>query len=234
MRRLFAAIALWVAMTAAPAMAQEVITSQSGNINGTEQTTGLVPMRQMPAAPALDRIQAVKVSTRSLVNEAPIFSYERMIKPKRSVELGFGFHGLAQYETNYPKGFQLKAGYKFMLPVGEEHRATAAKGQISSGFYIKPELNYVYYQRRYDCYTGNHGWQMDFEEVTRRDNNLAMLFVGGYQYAWAHVTLEHFIGIGRYWSTGGLPQVFRYGFAALGDDTHGTALTAGWKLGFVF
>lgn len=180
------------------------------------------------------RKNALKLSFFSIFYNAPLFSYERSLKPGQSVEFGVGIIG-AGYDAPGEKarGVIVKAGYKFMTSPTYYNRKLRYS-HILKGGYVKPEISLVTYTREKDigCY--------DYEEFfykTKRDRTtlFSISIIGGKQWIFNDVFLiDLFIGTG--YAVGHLADEgngWHYNYTGAVDDMP-LIFTGGLKVGFLF
>lgn len=157
------------------------------------------------------------------------FSYERSIKPGRSMEFTLGVIGIgADVNGNNPWGAYVKAGYKF-INTPSYYLKGMRYSHLLKGFYVKPELIISVYAA--DHYSYNY-----YNESTTRETKFgaAAVLNLGYQWVFSDVFLiDLFGGVGFGVASDGDEFTNLYGFMG-GYNSVPFAITGGFKIGFLF
>ncbi len=127
-------------------------------------------------------------------------TYERNVSENRNIELGLGIIGLG-YDFLWvdAKGFNLRAGYKFMLNKNSSNKF--------KGWYLKPEVFFATYTKLIDTVPFLSGLEFDFmKKSSSEDDNpifykrmttFSALANIGYQWVfWKRLTLDVNFGLG--------------------------------------
>lgn len=175
-------------------------------------------------------------------------TYERNISENRNIELGLGLIGLGYDIFGVDaKGFNIRAGYKFMLSKNSNN--------IFKGFYVKPEIFFASYNKRFDTipflsglefhYMGRWEPSPEEEEVGyyRTMNTLSLLANIGYQWVlWKRVTIDWNFGLGVNFCNPvpnqegflNFTQGYMYGVSANDKKAISGASSSSLKIGFIF
>ena len=186
-----------------------------------------------------DRKKALKLHFLSPLLEHLAFSYERSIKPGRSVESSIGFIGLGFNTDTQSKsaGLFLGTGIKFMK-TPDFYSKRLKYSHILKGAYIKPEVLLSLYRNTYENYL--FGSPSSVEED--RDILAGALAINlGKQIVYDNAFLiDYSIGLGYGFSNQGNINNFDNSdyrsnhFAFIGDDNQfPLALTFRLKIGFL-
>lgn len=162
------------------------------------------------------------------------FSYERSLKPGRSIETTLGMIGLGFDPADIdPRGVTAKFGYK-LIKTPDYIIPGMKASHILNGGYIKPEIIFNYFA--YDGYTYDYS---SYYSTSGRYNSFsgAIVLNLGKQWVISNFLIDLYIGAG-------------YGFASNGDDDYSDltnyygfvgafpgfpiALSGGLKMGFLF
>tara|TARA_R110002050_G_scaffold149463_1_gene276112 strand:+ start:166184 stop:167023 length:840 start_codon:yes stop_codon:yes gene_type:complete len=182
---------------------------------------------------------AFKIGLFSPMTGALSLSYERSLKPGKSIEGTLGLIGLGRDNSDKnPAGGYLKAGYKFIMTPDFEMRGMRYS-HLLKGFYFKPELNFAYYGRDFVTYNYNYVQQTTRGSVVAGALTLSF----GKQWVMSNVFLvDMFVGFGygfdsyktnstssnsEYYNNEG----YHYGFIVTPDLP--IAFTSGFKVGFL-
>lgn len=211
---------------------------------------------------ATNKHQAIKIDMLSYLFNAVSLSYERNIKPGKSLEVGLGIIGLGvsdeeQYDNT---GFFIRAGFKFFHP--PENKTNHIRyAHVMKGAYIRPELvvktftfDRIIYRSEYIASIHDYKY---YSIITENKINAAALMVNiGQQWVFNNrFCFDMFFGIG----TGGGKEyqsekqkteinysTFIYGKDGLDHDTGvgqgfissnntiSLSLQCGFKFGFLF
>lgn len=119
---------------------------------------------QDPEVYADQRNSAIKVDFLSPLFEHLLFSYERSIRPGRSIEMDLGLIGLGfdTYEEDKSSGIHVATGYKF-LRTPDFYSQRYKYAHILKGSYVKPQVQLSIYKNEYKG--GNYyGNQIVYED----------------------------------------------------------------------
>lgn len=157
------------------------------------------------------------------------FSYERSLKPGRSIEFTLGIIGIgADPNDNNPAGAYFKVGYKF-ISTPDYYLKGMRYSHVLKGWYAKPEFIVSIFARDHSYYSYYN------ESKTRETITAAALVVNiGKQWVFSDAFLiDLFIGGGFGVSDDGEEFTNLYGFLG-GYNSVPFALTGGFKIGFLF
>lgn len=166
----------------------------------------------------VQRRNAIKIAFFSPLTGVTAFSYERAIKPGRSLEFTLSLIGLGFNNPEDAAGIGLKAGYKFIR--SPDHYIRGMRyAHILKGGYVKPELSFA----RYNLRSTN-------EEVMKA----ALMVNLGKQWVFSDVFLvEIYVGAGYGMTTSRLEDPeYPHDFVVV-DPAFPLALDAGFRLGFL-
>ncbi|NOU48386.1 MAG: hypothetical protein HOO86_15180 [Bacteroidales bacterium] len=174
---------------------------------------------------------ALKINFLSPLMGSTGFSYERSLKPGRSVEGTIGIIGLGvdQWDEN-PGGAFVKFGYKFIKDPDFYLRGMRY-AHILKGGYIKPEIGFAAFSRE-DPYYTNYG---QIDENRGRENVISAVLqlVAGKQWIMDNAfVIDYFFGVGYGFSTSDNGS-YHYGYTVAGDGFP-ISFTSGLKVGFLF
>lgn len=168
------------------------------------------------------------------------FSYERLLKPSISWELGVGFIGLG-WDINYNRSFGgvFRGGIKFRTDPGYYSRFDQYSHPLK-GIYIMPEIVlsvYSYEDREYDGVGGRNYFLTNYDNVStikRNTKSLAILITWGKEMVYANRFAIDFFGSIGYGFSDKNNDGLNFGF--IGGDTKGfpLAFSAGIKIGVLF
>jgi hypothetical protein len=180
-----------------------------------------------PELYAMQKKNALKIGLFNFLLDNTQISYERSLKPGRSLEATLGIIGLgADASDQNARGVYTKLGYKFM-GTPNYYLKGMRYGHILNGWYAKPELVFSYYSKN----------QFDFTDLVEDSRNtvfaFAFLINVGKQWVFSdNVVLDLFLGAGYGYSDQNEFD-FQYGFIG-GENEVPIALTGGFKVGFLF
>lgn len=173
-------------------------------------------------------------------------TYERNISENRNIELGVGLIGLGYDIFGVDaKGFNIRAGYKFMLSKNSNN--------IFKGFYVKPEIFFASYNKRFDTIPFLSGLNFNFikkssseEEIKpyyRSMNTLSLLANIGYQWVlWKRLTIDLNLGLGVNFCNPvpnqegflNFSEGYMYGIFTNDEQAIFGAISSSLKIGFIF
>jgi hypothetical protein len=166
----------------------------------------------------VQRRNALKMAFLSPLTGTTSFTYERALKPGRSMEFTISFIGLGFNNPEDAAGIGLKAGYKFIR--SPDHFIRGMRyAHILKGGYVKPEFSFA----RYDLRTKN-------EEVIKA----ALMVNLGKQWVFSDVFLvDLYFGVGYGMTTSRIEDPeYPHDFVVV-DPEFPLALDAGFRLGFL-
>jgi hypothetical protein len=156
------------------------------------------------------------------------FTYERSLKPGRSMEFALGIIGIGVDDGSDARGAFVKAGYKF-INTPDFYLKGMRYSHLLKGFYVKPELIISTFVRNEYSYYG-------YNESTSRQTVFAAAAVLniGKQWVFSDVFLiDLFFGAGFGISSDGENWERLYGFMG-GYNRAPFAITGGFRIGFLF
>lgn len=166
----------------------------------------------------VQRRNAVKMAFLSPLTGTSSFSYERALKPGRSMEFTLSLIGLGFNNPEDAAGIGLKAGYKFIR--SPDHFIRGMRyAHLLKGGYVKPEFSFA----RYDLRTKH-------EEVIKA----ALMVNLGKQWVFSDVFLvDLYFGVGYGMTTARIEDPeYPHDFVVV-DPDFPLALDAGFRLGFL-
>ena len=166
----------------------------------------------------VQRRNAVKMAFLSPLTGVTSFSYERALKPGRSLEFTLSLIGLGFNNPEDAAGIGLKAGYKFIR--SPDHFIRGMRyAHILKGGYVRPEFSFA----RYNLRSKN-------EEVIKA----ALMVNLGKQWVFSDVFLvDLYFGVGYGMTTSRLEDPeYPHDFVVV-DPEFPLALDAGFRLGFL-
>jgi len=166
----------------------------------------------------VQRRNAIKMAFLSPLTGTTSFSYERALKPGRSMEFTLSLIGLGFNNPEDAAGVGLKAGYKFIR--SPDHYIRGMRyAHILKGGYVKPEFSFA----RYDLRSKN-------EEVIKA----ALMVNLGKQWVFSDVFLvDLYFGVGYGMTTSRIEEPeYPHDFVVV-DPEFPLALDAGFRLGFL-
>jgi hypothetical protein len=175
---------------------------------------------------------ALKINFLSPLMGSTSFSYERSLKPGRSMEGTIGIIGLGlDPNGENPGGAFVKFGYKFIKDPDFYLRGMRY-AHILKGGYLKPEISFAFFGHdTYDYYIDYY----PYTNYDRRENVVSgtLQLVMGKQWVFDNAFLiDMYSGVGYGFTTenyGGLS----YGYV-IGDNSFPISFSAGLKIGFLF
>jgi hypothetical protein len=176
---------------------------------------------------------ALKVGFLGPLTGSTSFSYERSLKPGRSIEGTIGIIGMGVDNSGQnPGGVFLKFGYKFNKDPDFYLRGMRY-AHILKGGYIKPELGFAAFgidQWNYD-YTSSY-----YQEYESRETVISTVIqiVMGKQWIFDNAFLvDLYGGVGFGFTTNNSNGGFHYGYV-VADESFPIAASVGLKIGFLF
>lgn len=166
----------------------------------------------------VQRRNAVKMAFLSPLTGVTAFSYERALRPGRSIEFTMSLIGLGFNNPENAAGVGLKAGYKFIR--SPDHFIRGMRyAHILKGGYVKPELSFAKYMLR----TKN-------EDVVKA----ALMINLGKQWIFSDVFLvDIYFGVGYGMTTSRIEDPeYPHDFVVV-DPEFPLALDAGFRIGFL-
>ena len=166
----------------------------------------------------VQRRNAVKMAFLSPLTGTTSFSYERALKPGRSIEFTISLIGLGFNNPEDAAGLGLKAGYKFIR--SPDHYLRGMRyAHILKGGYVKPEFSFA----RYNLRTKD-------EEVIKA----ALMVNLGKQWIFSDVfLLDLYFGVGYGMTTSRIEDPeYPHDFIVV-DPEFPLALDAGLRIGFL-
>lgn len=180
-----------------------------------------------------NRKNILKIDFLSPLTGNTTFTYERSIRPGRSVEASLGIIGLGidPGEEN-PGGAFIKLGYKFIKDPDFYLRGMRY-AHILKGGYIKPEVAFGFFSRdtyeyRYDPYSSY--------EIQGREDVFSGTFqlVFGKQWIFDNAfAIDTYAGVGYGFSTEENSGGYHYGYT-IADNSFPISFSAGIKIGYLF
>jgi len=156
-------------------------------------------------------------------------SYERSLRPGRSVEVELGIIGVGNdiYLAD-EKGVCLKLGYK-LIKSPDYYLRGQRYAHILKGAYIRPELAFSTYSYDFEV------WEWDYEETTRERNTMfAVLLNFGKQWVIDDgFVVDTFVGVGYGFGNDNESYGMHKAFVG-GVDEFPIALTSGVRIGWCF
>jgi hypothetical protein len=153
-------------------------------------------------------------------------SYERSIRPGRSLEISAGIIGAGINTDTDPNGMCFKLGYKF-IQNPDFYVMGMRYAHVLKGFYLRPEIAVSIYRK-------NDTYFLGFGDKGRKDNvAMAILFNVGKQWIFDDfLALDLYFGLGYGFSDNDDFNM-HYGFTTLSNDAP-LAITTGFRLGVLF
>jgi len=189
-----------------------------------------------PANYAENRKNAIKVDFLSPATGNTTFSYERSLKPGRSVEGSLGIIGLGVDNADRNAGgLFVKFGYKFIKDPDFYLRGMQY-AHLLKGSYVKPEIALGYMKRDYYVWTDkwdNNGNWIGNEFTERREAFSGTIqLVLGKQWVFDNVFLiDLYGGVGYGFYTDDEAGYY-YGYS-IADESFPISVSAGLKIGFL-
>jgi len=178
----------------------------------------------------MQRKNAIKFGLFSPLVTTFQFGYERSIKPGQSIEVTVGIIGFGAdpAEIN-PGGAYLKAGFKF-INSPDYYIKGMRYSHILKGGYAKPELVFSFFSRDIPTYNFYGESRKNRENVAAA----ALMINLGKQWIYSDVFLiDIFFGVGFGISNSKSGWDYYYAYTG-GNDVFPLALSAGFKMGFLF
>jgi hypothetical protein len=175
---------------------------------------------------------ALKINFLSPLMGSTSFSYERSLKPGRSMEGTIGIIGLGlDPNGENPGGAFVKFGYKFIKDPDFYLRGMRY-AHILKGGYLKPEISLAFFGHdTYDYYVDYY----PYTSYDRRENVVSgtLQLVMGKQWVFDNAFLiDMYSGVGYGFTTGDYGGL-SYGYV-IGDNSFPISFSAGLKIGFLF
>jgi len=171
---------------------------------------------------------ALKVDFLSPLTGNMTFSYERSLKPGRSIEAGLGIIGLGIDPNNiYQRGAFVKFGMKFIRTPDFFLRGMRY-AHILKGGYFKPEIMFGYYSQ------DENGSTYEYPPSDGRKSVLSggiQLLLGKQWIMDDAFLVDLFVGMGYGFDDDG--GGYHYGYAVVGNGVP-LSFSAGLKIGFLF
>ncbi len=175
----------------------------------------------------IQRKNALKVDFLSIAANTLAFTYERCLKPGRSVELSAGLIGIGiALEEEDASGVLFRGGYKFAKDP-DFYISEMRYSHILKGSYVKLELDFA-------SYSVTGGEIFSYEKERFNNTKWAVLVVFGKQWVFDDMFLIDFytgMGLGDN-SMDNLDLTYPYGFATLGENFP-VAFSFGLRMGFL-
>lgn len=177
---------------------------------------------------------ALKFHFFSPLSGATAFSYERSLKPGRSIEAGLGIVGVGYMDESIKdaSGFYTSLGYKFIKDP-DFYVKGMRYAHILKGSYVKPELAfaiYSYHRNRYYWYNGNEQILNEKSSVTKG----AFIINVGKQWIFSdRFLIDWHFGAGYGFKDEGAYNDPNYGFL-VGDHDYPLVVNGGFKIGILF
>jgi len=202
--------------------------------NGKE----LVIKKEMtnPANYIDDKKNAIKLDFLSPLTGNLTLSYERSLKPARSIEGTIGIIGLGADPNDLdPRGVFTKFAMKF-IKSPDFYLRGMRYAHLLKGSYIKPEIQFGYYSRLNDMfYEDPYGYYGGYYQERKENITFAIMLNIGKQWVFDNSFLvDWYVGVGYgFDSNDDSYSEYHYSFAHAGDDLP-LSFTAGLKIGFLF
>ena len=202
--------------------------------NGTEMTF----QKEMtnPENYKDNKKNSLKINFLSPLMGATSFSYERSLRPGRSIEGTIGIIGLgADFQDENAGGVFLKFGYKFIKDPDFYLRGMKY-AHILKGGYIKPEISFGTFGHDTWYYDYNYNYPYNSNSYQTRENVISgtIQLVMGKQWVFDNAFLvDLYGGVGYGFSTGNSSGGYYYGYS-IADSDFPVAGSVGLKIGFLF
>lgn len=189
-----------------------------------------------PANYVDNKKNAIKIDFLSPLTGNTTFSYERSLKPARSIEGTLGIIGLGADPNEVdPRGAFMKFGMKF-IKSPDFYLRGMRYAHILKGSYIRPEIQFGYYSRLDDVYYEDpYGYYGGYYQEREESFTMALLLNIGKQWVFDNSFLvDWYFGVGYgFDSNDNSYSEYHYSFANASDAVP-ISLTAGLKIGFLF
>lgn len=177
---------------------------------------------------------ALKFHFFSPLSGATAFSYERSLKPGRSIEAGLGIVGLGFQESNTrdASGFYAKLGYKFIKDP-DFYVKGMRYAHILKGAYIKPELAFASYSFHEGYFYRMNG---NLVPYYRNSNALKGAFIINVGKQWIYsdrFLVDWYVGAGYGIEDKNTINNPQFGFV-MGGSSFPLVLNAGFRIGLLF
>ena len=132
------------------------------------------------------RRNAVTTSLIPLHADGFLFTYERMLPIRSSIEVEAGgqglFFGNSEAQITRP-GFATTIGFKFYIPLGERSRTAVRMGGLPrKSLFLKARFAYVRQWASIDDYVDNEGWVIITRKRNIYENDYTGALIFGYQF----------------------------------------------------
>ena len=158
------------------------------------------------------------------------FTYERSLRPGKSIEATLGIIGLGfdPQEVN-PRGATFKIGYKF-IKTPDYILPGMRSSHILNGGYIRPELIFNAYS--YENYYYDYMYNPEASSRTNSFSGAIVLNIGKQWVFSDSFLIDFYIGAGYGFASDSGDMDYHYGFAG-GFSEFPIALTGGLRIGFL-
>lgn len=177
---------------------------------------------------------ALKFHFFSPLSGATAFTYERSLKPGRSIEAALGIVGVGWQDdyTRNASGFYTKLGYKFIKDP-DFYVKGMRYAHILKGSYIRPELAFASYSYEHmltDWHSGNQVTYYKKSNVTKG----AFIINVGKQWVYSdRFLVDWYVGAGYGFDDEDAINDSQYGFV-VGSSDFPLVLNAGFRIGLLF
>lgn len=181
---------------------------------------------------------AIKIDFLSPLTGNTTFSYERSLKPARSIEGTLGIIGLGtDYNDVDQRGAFIKFGMKF-IKSPDFYLRGMRYAHVLKGAYIRPEVQLGYYSRLNEMYYEDYDpYNPYWYSYSEREENFtaAILLNIGKQWVFDNSFLvDWYVGVGYgFDSNNDDYNEYHYSFVNADEDVP-LSFTAGLKIGFLF
>lgn len=171
---------------------------------------------------------ALKFNLFSPITGGYAFTYERSLKPARSIEAEIGIIAKSENnETEMPEahGLFLKAGYK-MMRSPDFYMRGMKYAHILKGSYVKPEIAFT-------SFSYNKINYIDDDPKSGSETKVALLVNVGKQIVYSNAfVIDFFVGAG--YAMGDMDLELNYYAFLVTSETSSFVLTGGLRVGFLF
>lgn len=179
------------------------------------------------------RKNAFKVGFLSPLTGATSITYEKSLKPGKSLEASLGVIGLGITGTREPKGLYFKFGYKFIKSPDFYQKGTRFD-HILKGAYIRPEISISSYTINSDNLVYYTNGQLSTGGVRERNTMFAFMINLGKQWIFDdRFVLDWFAGLGYGFGHSYQDNGNHYAFMG-GIPDFPLAVTSGIRIGILF
>jgi hypothetical protein len=182
-----------------------------------------------------DKKNALKVDFLSPLTGNLTFSYERSLKPARSIEGTFGIIGFGVDPNDLdPRGAFMKFGMKF-IKSPDFYLRGMRYAHLLKGSYIRPEIQFGYYSRVSDYYYDDYWGYYEYYNERQENITFAMMLNIGKQWVFDNSFLvDWYVGVGYGFNSNSDDyNEYHYSFVSVSDEVP-LSFTAGLKIGFLF